>query len=79
MDYPRKERGVRIPHEQLSPEALQGLIEEFVTRHGMDGGYTRNTLEQNVQMVMGQLKRGEIAIFYDQVTQSANIVPNPSI
>jgi len=78
MNLPRKEEGVPIPHDQLSPEALQGLIEEFVTRNGTDNGDTRTTLEHNVRMVMGQLKRGEAVILYDQITQTANIVPNPS-
>jgi len=40
-----------IPYEKLSPEALDGLIEEFVTRPGTDTGYIKNTLEQNMDMV----------------------------
>lgn len=36
-----------IPHKRLSPEALNGLIEEFVTRHGTDTGYVQGTLEKN--------------------------------
>ncbi len=78
MDQSRKEEGIRIPHDQLSPDALRGLIEEFVTRNGTDNGDTRSTLEQNVLMVMGQLNRGEAVILYDQNSQTANIVPNPS-
>jgi uncharacterized protein len=75
MTYHKTERGVAIPHKNLSPEALQGLIEEFVTRHGTDGGYSRKTLRQNVDMVMEQLDRGEAVVLYDEITQSANIVP----
>jgi hypothetical protein len=26
---------LKIPYDQLNPEALQGVIEEFVTRDGM--------------------------------------------
>ncbi len=78
MNHLRNEQGVLIPHDQLSPEALQGLIEEFVTRNGTDNGDTRTTLAQNVEMVMGQLNRGEAVILYDHTTQTANIVPNPS-
>ena len=78
MNHPRNEQGVLIPHDQLSPEALQGLIEEFVTRNGTDNGDTRTTLEKNVKMVMGQLNRGEAVILYDHITQTANIVPKPS-
>ena len=63
-----------IPYEKLSSEALNGLIEEFVTRPGTDTGYTENTLEQNVDMVKRQLKRGDARIVYDPETRTANIV-----
>ncbi|MBW2654812.1 MAG: YheU family protein [Deltaproteobacteria bacterium] len=32
---------IKIPYNQLSPEALQGVIEEFVTRDGTDYGEVR--------------------------------------
>jgi uncharacterized protein YheU (UPF0270 family) len=51
-----------IPYEKLSREALQGLIEEFVTRDGTDSGYTKKSLEENVEMVMRQLQHGEVFI-----------------
>ncbi|OGP49890.1 MAG: hypothetical protein A2Y79_02820 [Deltaproteobacteria bacterium RBG_13_43_22] len=63
-----------IPYERLSPAALQGLIEEFVTREGTDSGYTQKSLEENVAMVMNQLRRGEALIVYDEATRTANIV-----
>ena len=69
------EHGLIIPHEQLSPQALQGLIEEFVTRDGTDNGYTRASLEKNVAVVMAALRRKEVVIVYDETTQTANIVP----
>ncbi len=75
MKHPIPERGVVIPHKKLSREALQGLVEEFVTRHGTDGGYTQKTLHQNVEMVLRQLDRGEAVVLYDEITQTANIVP----
>jgi uncharacterized protein YheU (UPF0270 family) len=79
MHQHETERGIIIPHDRLSPEALQGLVEEFVTRNGTDGGYTGKTLEQNVAMVIRQLNRGEAVVVFDEVTQSANIVSkNPN-
>ncbi|MFC1488580.1 YheU family protein [Thermodesulfobacteriota bacterium] len=63
-----------IPHEQLSPEALQGLIEEFVSRDGTDTGYSKKSLEQDVARVKGQLKRGDAVIVYDQTIKNSNIV-----
>ena len=64
-----------IPFEKLSPEALKGLIEEFVTRPGTDTGYTGKTLDQNVDMVKRQLRRGDVQVVYDALSQTANIVP----
>jgi hypothetical protein len=68
-------KGIIVPYERLSQEALRGLIEEFVTRDGSDTGYTDGSLEDNVRMVMRQLKMGAVLIVYDETTQTANIVP----
>jgi uncharacterized protein len=65
---------VIIPYEKLSPAALRGLIEEFVTRDGTDSGYTQKSLEENVDMVKNQLRSGEAFIFYDEATWTTNIV-----
>jgi uncharacterized protein YheU (UPF0270 family) len=75
MNPPKSEQGLVIPHEKLSAEALQGLIEDVVTRNGTDNGYTQATLEQNVAMVMNQLRRRQVVVVYDESTQTANIVP----
>jgi uncharacterized protein YheU (UPF0270 family) len=66
---------VIVPYDQLSPEALYNLIVEFVTRPGTDTGYTKATIEQNVEMVKQQLRRGEAFITFDEDTQTANIIP----
>jgi len=67
--------GIILPHDRLSQTALQGLIEEFVTRDGTDTGYTDGSLDKNVEMVIRQLKRGDVVIVYDEATETANIVP----
>ena len=63
-----------IPYEKLSREALRGLIEEFVTREGTDSGFTKKSLNENVEMVKRQLEKGDAFIVYDEVTQTANLV-----
>lgn len=68
-----------VPYEKLSPEALRGLIEEFVTRPGTDTGYTDGSLENNVNMVMKQLKLGDVLIVYEESTLTANIVPKQMV
>ena len=64
-----------VPYEKLSQKALQRLIEEFVTKDGTDSGYTKNTLQQNVDMVKGQLSHGDAVVVYDEKSKTANIVP----
>jgi len=63
-----------IPFDKLSPEALQTLIEEFVTRDGTDTGYEKKSFENDVVMVKKQLKRVDAVIVYDQNSQTSNIV-----
>ncbi len=64
-----------IPHRELSTTALNGLIEEFVTRDGTDSGYTRGSLTENVAMVRRQLDTGRAVIVFDPRRQSWNVVP----
>lgn len=54
-----------IPHLQLSPEALRGLIEEFVTREGTDYGECEIPLESKVAQVRKRLDEGSSVIVYD--------------
>jgi len=37
---------LRIPHKQLSPDTLNRLIEEFVTRDGTDISEATRSIEQ---------------------------------
>ena len=68
-----------IPYEKLNTEALEGLIEEFVTRDGTDTGYEKKSLENDVAMVKRQLKRGDVLIVYDQSAKISNIVPKDNL
>ena len=74
MDDETRERGTELPADQLSPEALRGLVEEFVTRDGTDYGVVERSVEEKIAGVMAQLAAGEARIVFDPETQSANIV-----
>ena len=65
---------MQIPHQQLSTEALHGLIEEFVTRDGTDYGESEASTEQKTQQVLRQLDKGDVVILFDTETESWNIV-----
>lgn len=66
-----------IPFDQLSDDALQGLIEEFVTRDGTDYGEQEVGLESRVAQVRRQLERGEVVIMFSEVDQSCTLAPAP--
>ena len=63
-----------IPFDKLSPETLQNIIEEFVSREGTDSGYTKGSLEENVARITGQLTKKQAVIVYDEKTETCNIV-----
>ena len=65
---------VKIPYSQLSSEALQGVIEEFVTRDGTDYGEIEVSLETKISQVLGQLKSGKAVIVFDQDSETCNIL-----
>ena len=70
-----KKTGIIVPYDNLSPEALQGLVEEFVSRDGTDTGYIKLELQERVDQVIRQLRKGTSVIVFDEKIQSANIVP----
>ncbi len=63
-----------IPHDQLSPDALRRLIEDFVTRNGTDYGDIEIALKTKIEQVMRQLKSGEVVIAYNQDEEYCNII-----
>ena len=68
------DKGVELDPDQLSPAALRGLVEEYVSREGTDYGHADWTLEEKVTQVFRQLERGEARIVFDIELESASIV-----
>ena len=65
---------VEVPHAAVSPEALEALVEEFITREGTDYGHVEHSLEQKRASVLRQLERGEVAIVFDLEAESTTLV-----
>lgn len=65
---------IEVPLDRMSPEALAGVIEEFITREGTDYGHSEATLETKKAEVRRQLDRGEALVVFDPATETANIV-----
>lgn len=67
---------LRIPWDQLSPEGLHGLVEEYITREGTDYGEREFSLTEKVEQVTAQIKRGEVLIVFDDKSKTCNLLPN---
>ncbi len=66
---------IKIPYNQLSQEALQGIIEQYISRDGPDSGHVDIPFQRKAEQVMRNLKTGKAIISYDEKTQSCNIFP----
>lgn len=84
---PAQPTGVELEPSQLSPAALRGLVEEYVTREGTDYGGGAGqagvegewSLEEKVAQVLRQIDRGEARIVFDLESESASIVTAPEL
>lgn len=70
-----EERFVVLDFRSLSPEALRGLLEEFVTREGTDYGLREIDFDEKVRDVEAQLESGDAKVVFDLIEDRANIVP----
>jgi len=69
------EEGVDVPYQDVNPETLRNMIEEFVSRDGSDWGDAGGTMEAKIDQVLRQFKAGKIKVVFDLASQTANIVP----
>ena len=68
------EAGLTIPWERLSAEALEGVIDEFVTREGTDYGHAEPDLAAKRADVMRQLRAGRALISFDPATKTCTLL-----
>ena len=68
------EKGVDVPYDQIDPETLRNMIQEFVTRDGSDWGDPGGTLEDKIAQVLKQLKNKQVKVVFDLKSETANIV-----
>jgi uncharacterized protein len=73
-DYQDQQPAVEIPHEQLSPEALHGVLESFVLREGTEYGERDVPLDTKIAQVLRQIERGEAQIVFDPNSETLDIV-----
>jgi len=65
---------MQIPWNKLSDEALNGLIEEFITREGTEYGVAEVPLEQKLRQVKHQLESGDVVIVFNSEAGTSNLM-----
>jgi uncharacterized protein len=64
----------RIPVNKLSTQALQGVIEEFISRDGTDYGEIEVPMEAKFRHVKDKLETGLAVLIFDDETETTNIL-----
>ncbi len=62
-----------IPVNKLSDNALQGVIEEFISRTGTDYGAVEASRTISINQVKHHLEKGRAILIYDDETETTNI------
>ena len=65
----------KYPHKKSLQSMVLRELSEFHTTVRYFTDYTDGSLEENVDMVMRQLNRGDVVIVFDEATGIANIIP----
>lgn len=66
---------VEIPWQKLTGDALQGLLEELVTRDGTDYGETEASMADKVSELRKSLEEKRAIIAFSPDTETWSIVP----
>ena len=61
---------MEIPYEKIPHELLINMIREFVMREGTDYTHRDITIEEKIEQVLKQIKRGQVVITFDAETES---------
>ena len=62
-----------IPINKLSHKALQGVIDEFISRAGTDYGEVEASRETKFRQVKQKLEAGLAVLVFDDETETTNI------
>ncbi len=65
---------ILLSPDQLSPDALRGVIEDFVTRDGTDYGAVERSVEEKAADVRALLVSGEAQVVFNAESESVTIV-----
>jgi uncharacterized protein len=63
-----------VPWQQVSEDALNSIIEEFVMREGTDYGANEVSFSEKKQHVINQLQQGDIVLVFSELHETVNLM-----
>lgn len=64
---------MHIRWQDLKPETLQAVIEEFVSRDGTDYGAREVPFDSKVEQIYRLLESGKVGVVFDVETQTCDL------
>ena len=61
---------MKIPYEKIPHDLLINMIREFVMREGTDYTHRDITIDEKIEQVLKQIRRGLVIITFDSETES---------
>jgi uncharacterized protein YheU (UPF0270 family) len=68
------ENMIVVPYEQIDPQTLRRMIEEFITADWSDFGAAHSELEGKIDQILKQLKEKRAKVVFNLESKAANIV-----
>ncbi len=65
---------IEITPSQLSSDALNGIIENFILREGTDYGVVEVDFDKKKSQIQKQIDRGDVKIVFDQSTETVSLL-----
>ena len=64
---------MKISPQQLSAEALTGVVDAFILREGTDYGELEISLQDKVDQIKNQLESGEAVVVFSELHETVDI------
>ena len=69
---------LEIPYQQLSEDALSGILDEFISREGTDYGDIEMSHDRKYQQLLAALQAGRCKIVFDPASESCTLIESVS-
>ncbi|MDG0816298.1 YheU family protein [Bdellovibrio svalbardensis] len=74
MNQEENQPPVEIQKDNLSAEALEGIIESYILREGTDYGVQEVSFDKKKEQIARQIDKKEIRIVFDFNTESVTLM-----